>query len=56
MAVIVVCVLRFIFPGSICGFVHPLLSTYAVLAGLMTWYLVLVEIVKKWFYRRCSSW
>ncbi|MDH7594436.1 MAG: magnesium-translocating P-type ATPase [Methanomicrobiales archaeon] len=55
LVVIVACILPFTFLGSIFGFVNPPLSFYAVLAGLVAGYLVLVEVVKRWFYCRYSS-
>ncbi|HOT02716.1 MAG TPA: magnesium-translocating P-type ATPase [Methanolinea sp.] len=55
LVVFIACILPFTFIGSIFGFVHPPLSFYAVLAGLVAGYLVLVEVVKKWFYHRYSS-
>jgi Mg2+-importing ATPase len=53
--VLVACVLPFTVIGTIFGFVPPPLSFFAVLAGLVTGYLVIVEIVKWWFYREYSS-
>jgi len=53
--VLVACVLPFTFLGRIFGFVQPSLSIYAVIACLVVCYLVLVEVVKKYFYRRYSS-
>jgi len=40
--------------GELFGFVAPPLSFYAILAGLIVAYLMLVEIVKKWFVKRYS--
>jgi Mg2+-importing ATPase len=53
--VIVACILPFTFLGSIFGFVHPPLAFYVILGGLVTSYLGLVEIAKRWFYRRYTS-
>lgn len=53
--VLVACILPFTVIGSIFGFVQPPLSFFAVLAGLVTGYLVIVEMVKWWFYRKYSS-
>jgi Mg2+-importing ATPase len=55
LVVIVACILPFTFLGGIFGFVHPPLSFYVILGGLVTSYLVLVEVAKRWFYRRYSS-
>jgi Mg2+-importing ATPase len=52
--VAVACIIPFTIVGTIFGFVHPPLSFFAVLAGLVVGYLVLVEIVKRWFYRKYS--
>jgi len=38
--------------GKLFGFEKPPLSFYIILAGLIVAYLMLVEIVKKWFYKR----
>jgi len=38
--------------GALFGFEAPPLSFYAILAGLIVAYLMLVEIVKKWFVKR----
>jgi len=40
--------------GKLFGFVAPPLHFYVILAGLIGAYLILVEIVKKWFVRRYS--
>jgi Mg2+-importing ATPase len=55
LVVIMACILPFTFLGSIFGFVHPPASFYVILGGLVTSYLVLVEVAKRWFYRRYSS-
>jgi Mg2+-importing ATPase len=55
LVVAVACVLPFTVLGTIFGFIHPPLSFYAVLGGLVISYLVLVEVVKRWFYGRYSS-
>jgi Mg2+-importing ATPase len=49
------CILPFTIMSSIFGFVPPPLSFFGVLAGLVIGYLILVEFVKQWFYRRYSS-
>ena len=49
--VAVACILPFTVFGSILGFVHPPVSFFAVLAGLVIAYITIVEIVKRWFYR-----
>jgi Mg2+-importing ATPase len=55
LIVAIACILPFTVIGSIFGFVHPPLSFFAVLVGLVTGYLVIVELVKIWFYKRYSS-
>jgi len=54
LIVAVSCILPFTVIGSIFGFVQPPLSFFAVLAGLVIGYLVLVEIIKKRFYIKYS--
>ncbi|PWR73729.1 magnesium-translocating P-type ATPase [Methanospirillum lacunae] len=54
LIVAVSCILPFTVIGSIFGFVQPPVSFFAVLVGLVTGYLVLVEVVKKWFYNKYS--
>jgi len=49
------CILPFTVIGSIFGFVHPPITFFVVLAGLVAGYLVIVELVKIWFYKRYSS-
>jgi P-type Mg2+ transporter len=41
--------------GAYLGFVPPPLSFYAILAGLVFFYLVAVEGVKQWFFRRFAE-
>jgi Mg2+-importing ATPase len=41
--------------GSIFGFIQPPVAFFAVLGGLVIGYLVLVELVKRWFFRKYSS-
>lgn len=48
------CILPFTVIGSIFGFVQPPVSFFAVLAGLVTGYLILVEVIKKRFYLKYS--
>jgi Mg2+-importing ATPase len=55
LIVAIACILPFTVLGNIFGFVHPPVSFYAVLAGLVIGYLVIVELVKIWFYKRYSS-
>ena len=45
----------FTFLGGFFGFVQPPLSFFGVLAGIVIGYVLLVELGKKWFYRRFSS-
>jgi len=40
------------FLGKLFGFVEPPFTFFAILAGLILAYLALVELVKRWFYRR----
>jgi len=49
------CILPFTIMSSIFGFIPPPVSFFGVLAGLVIGYLVLVELVKRWFYCRYSS-
>jgi Mg2+-importing ATPase len=55
LIVVIACILPFTVIGSIFGFVHPPVSFFAVLAGLAVGYLAIVELVKRWFYRKYSS-
>ena len=55
LIVVIACILPFTVLGSIFGFVHPPVSFFVVLAGLVAAYLVIVELVKIWFYKRYSS-
>jgi len=41
--------------GSYFGFVPPPLSFYAILAGLVFFYLIEVEVIKQWFFRRFAE-
>lgn len=52
--VAIACLLPFTVIGSIFGFVQPPVSFFAVLAGLVIGYLILVELTKKWFYNKYS--
>ncbi|WP_440949334.1 magnesium-translocating P-type ATPase [Methanosphaerula subterraneus] len=52
--VAIACIVPFTIIGSIFGFVHPPVSFFAVLAGLLLGYLILVEVTKKWFYTKYS--
>lgn len=52
--VFVACMIPFTIIGSIFGFVPPPLSFFAVLGGLLIGYLILVEMTKKWFYKKYS--
>jgi Mg2+-importing ATPase len=51
----VACILPFTVVGGLFGFVPPPLSFFAVLAGLVIGYIIMVELVKYWFYRRYAS-
>jgi Mg2+-importing ATPase len=55
LIVAVACILPFTVLGSVFGFVHPPLSFFGILAGLVIGYLILVEITKRWFYRKYAS-
>jgi Mg2+-importing ATPase len=55
LIVLIACILPFTVIGSIFGFVHPPVIFFAVLAGLVIGYLLMVELVKWWFYRKYSS-
>jgi P-type Mg2+ transporter len=55
LIVLVACVLPFTVIGSLFGFVQPPVAFFAVLAGLVIGYLIIVEIVKWWFYRKYST-
>jgi len=52
--VAIACILPFTVIGRIFGFVPPPVSFFLVLAGLVTGYLILVELAKKWFYNKYS--
>jgi Mg2+-importing ATPase len=54
LIVAIACVLPFTVLGHIFGFVHPPPSFYAILIGLVGGYLALVEITKRWFYKKYS--
>jgi Mg2+-importing ATPase len=54
LIVLIACVLPFTILGSIFGFVQLPLSFFAVLALLVIGYIILVELVKRWFYRKYS--
>jgi Mg2+-importing ATPase len=54
LIVAIALVLPFTVIGSIFGFVRPPLSFFIVLAGLVAGYIVIVELVKRWFYRKYS--
>jgi P-type Mg2+ transporter len=53
--VLIACVLPFTIIGSIFGFVQPPLIFFGVLAGLIVGYILIVEFVKRWFYRSYTS-
>ncbi|MHB8162896.1 MAG: magnesium-translocating P-type ATPase [Methanoregula sp.] len=55
LIVAIACILPFTIVGSLFGFVQPPLSFFAVLAGLVIGYILMVELVKYWFYQRYSS-
>ena len=51
LIVLVACVLPFTVVGSLFGFVPPPWTFFVVLAALVAGYLLIVELVKRWFYR-----
>ena len=55
LIVVIACILPFTILGSIFGFVHPPVTFFIILSGLVAGYLVIVELVKIWFYKRYSS-
>ena len=55
LIVVIACILPFTILGSIFGFVTLPVSFFAVLAGLVIGYIIIVELVKHWFYKRYSS-
>ncbi len=55
LIVAIACILPFTVIGSIFSFVPPPVSFFVVLAGLVAGYLIMVELVKRWFYRKYSS-
>jgi P-type Mg2+ transporter len=55
LIVVIACILPFTIIGSIFGFVELPLSFFAVLALLVIGYIVLVELVKRWFYQKYSG-
>jgi Mg2+-importing ATPase len=55
LIVLVSCILPFTILGSIFGFVELPLSFFAALAVLVIGYIVIVEMVKRWFYRKYSA-
>ncbi|MGA2912291.1 MAG: magnesium-translocating P-type ATPase [Methanoregula sp.] len=55
LIVAIACILPFTVIGSIFGFVQPPVSFFAVLGGLVVGYIIIVELVKRWFYRHYSS-
>ncbi|HWQ65575.1 MAG TPA: magnesium-translocating P-type ATPase [Methanospirillum sp.] len=52
--VAIACIIPFTVIGSVFGFVQLPFSFFAVLAGLIIGYLILVELTKKWFYNKYS--
>jgi len=54
LIVAIALVLPFTVAGSLFGFVRPPPAVFAVLAGLVAGYIVMVELVKLWFYRKYS--
>ena len=52
LIVVIACILPFTVIGSIFGFVSPPLLFFAVLAVLVIGYIGIVELVKRWFYKK----
>jgi Mg2+-importing ATPase len=55
LIVAVACILPFTPVGSLFGFTPLPASFFVVLAGLVIGYLVIVELVKRWFYKKYAS-
>ncbi len=55
LIVAIACILPFTPIGNLFGFIPLPASFYAVLAGLVISYLVIVELVKRWFYKKYAS-
>jgi Mg2+-importing ATPase len=55
LVIAISCILPFTVAGSLFGFVPPPLSFFGVLFVLVVVYLLLVELVKGWFYRHYSA-
>lgn len=53
--VAIACLLPFTIIGSLFGFVPLPASFFIVLAVLVAGYLIIVELVKRWFYQRYNS-
>ena len=53
--VLIACILPFTVIGSLFGFVQLPVAFYAVLAALVITYLIIVELVKYWFFQRFGS-
>jgi Mg2+-importing ATPase len=54
LIVLIACILPFTVIGSIFGFVPPPALFFVVLTGLVGGYLIIVELIKRWFYRKYS--
>ena len=55
LIVVIACILPFTALGAIFGFVPPPPAFFAALAGLVIGYIAIVELVKRWFYRRYAG-
>ena len=55
LIVAIACILPFTPIGSLFGFVPLPASFFVVLAGLVISYLIIVELVKRWFYKKYAS-
>jgi Mg2+-importing ATPase len=52
LIIVIASILPFTIIGDFFGFVQPPITFFAILAGLAGGYLALVELVKRWFYRK----
>ncbi|MCX6684328.1 MAG: magnesium-translocating P-type ATPase [Methanoregula sp.] len=55
LIVAIACILPFTIIGGLFGFIPLPTSFFVVLAGLVIGYLIIVELVKRWFYKKYDS-
>ncbi len=55
LVIAIACVLPFTVLGAVFGFVPPPAPFFAVLIGLVIGYLILVELTKRWFYKKYGN-